>query len=514
MNFLYPSLLWVLLPLGFLLWWSRNRRMDLIHTIILILLLLSLARPIQPHALQEAQIDSREILIALDVSYSMKATDIKPTRYDFAKETIFSFLTQNPSDNVMLIAFTSNPLILSPPTTDHPLIRIALQSLNLEYILTKGTSLKKLFEKIASLNNRPKEVILISDGGEESDIGLKNLLQEHHISLHILALGSTKGTSIQTSSDTLLKDQEGNLVISRINPFLKVLASSRGSSYHEASPSAETTASLLNDALEEIKNQKNLIQKMQSHHKEYYTYPLLLALLLFLLLHTRGLKYLIIILTFLGIHTEASLYDTYHLIHAYKAYEKKDFNRSQVQLEEIEISSLESHLLLAHNYYKQEKYKQALKVYLSIRSSQRESKQYIYYHIANTHAMLQTYDKAKHYYTKALQLGEDADAQYNMHLIALLKDTREASLGIAHPKSQSDSPTKSSTPSSEKEQNKEDTPSSSNTGNGEGSSQEKNKEKAPSKRLSDDNEQEQMHPLSSKVYELINKGYIRETHPW
>jgi len=226
MTLLYPDFLWLCIPLLLLLWKRVNKIQHLIHIIILMLLTLSLARPVQDEALQEARIQAKDIIIALDVSYSMRATDLTPTRYDFAKETIRALLDQNPSDNIMLIAFTTNPLLLSPPTTDHTLIKMALESLNPDFILTKGTSMERLFKKLSSLHLGHKNLILITDGGEETKIAsLSNLLINSDISLTILALGSKKGSTIAHKNGSLLKDKQGNLVISRINPILETLSS-------------------------------------------------------------------------------------------------------------------------------------------------------------------------------------------------------------------------------------------------------------------------------------------------
>ena len=76
MTLLYPSFLWLLLPLVLLLWSSSRKVMHVVHLIILMLIVLSLSRPVQEEALQEASIEAKDIIIALDVSYSMKATDI------------------------------------------------------------------------------------------------------------------------------------------------------------------------------------------------------------------------------------------------------------------------------------------------------------------------------------------------------------------------------------------------------------------------------------------------------
>ena len=510
MTLLYPSFLWLLLPLVLLLWSSSRKLMHVVHLIILMLIVLSLSRPVQEEALQEASIEAKDIIIALDVSYSMKATDISPTRYDFAKETISALLQANPGDNIMLIAFTTNPLLLSPPTTDHALINVALENLNPEFILTKGTSLEKLFKKLSSMKMGHKNLVLMTDGGEEDELEkLTTLVQNADISLTVLALGTTRGTTIQNKDGSLLKDKEDNLVISRVNPLLESLTSSVSGSYFTASSTAQATADNLNDALQDNVNKAQSVQKMQRHYLELYQIPLSLALLLFFMVHTRAVKYLFILFTFFGLQAEAAMLDNYHLNLAYKSYKGTDFNETKTQLKQIKDRSLQSQMLLANTYYKQRAFKKSIQVYKSIRSTSPDIKQQLYYNIANAYAMLESYDKAKIYYTKALQLGEDTDAKHNLHLVALLSDQKSADLGIAHPKSQDSSSSKSESQEETKESKSEDEPSSGSGGGGESQTQ---KEQEKSQLISDDSQEQ--HPLGSKVYELINKGYIREKQPW
>lgn len=511
MTLLYPVFLWLLIPLLLILWRARLSFTQRIHLIVLILIVLTLSRPVEEQALQEASIKAKDILIALDVSYSMKASDISPTRYDFAKETISHLLKENPSDNVMLVAFTTNPLLLSPPTTDHRLINIALDSLNPEFILTKGTSLEKLFQLLVKINKGHKNLILITDGGEEKKLEkLSTLIQESDVSLTVLALGTTQGTTIQKSDGTLLKDQEGNLVISRINPMLSALASSVSGTYIEPSSSSIATARAISKAVQSHAKKVENVQKMQRYYLEHYQIPLALAALLFLMLHTRAIKYLFLLFTLLGFQTQASMVDNYTLSLAYKSYQKGDFNTTVMQVKQIKVRSLQSQMTLGNAYYRQGAFKKAIQTYKSIRSTSVPIKQQLYYNIANAYAMQEAYDKAKTYYTKTLQLGKDADALHNLSLIALLHDQENAEIGIAHPKSQSSDSSKSeSQESKEEETRSEDQPSSGSGGGGESQS---TKDPQKSKLLYDEKQEQQ--PLSSKVYELINKGYIHEKQPW
>ena len=206
----------------------------------------------------------------------------------------------------------------------------------------------------------------------------------------------------------------------------------------------------------------------------------------------------------------ASVTDEYHLYQAYKRYKTKEYNRSIEHLKKIDTPSLQSKMALADSYYQIKKYKKAIAIYKSVHSNSVTIKQQLYYNIANAYVKLLDYDHAKGYYAKVLQLGEDEDARYNLSLIALLSSKKEGELGIAQPKSQTASASKSNEQSDKETKNQEEKPSGGSGGDGK-SSKTKNKKKGE-KLMS--NHKEEKHPLSSKVYELINEGYIYEKQPW
>lgn len=509
MTVLNPSFLFLLLPLGLFIWKSPKVLQIKIHSIILVFVIIALSRPVYKQSIEEMPIEAKELIIALDVSYSMNATDLQPTRYDFAKETIKALLKANPSDNVMLMAFTSNPLLLSPPTTDHRLISIALESLNPKFILTKGTSLKKLFQKLSELDLDNKNILLITDGGEEKDIQvLSSLILETKAHLNILALGSISGTSIAKEDGSLLKDKEGNLLISRINPRLKDLASSVLGTYSIASNTPQATAQELSNILQKQAQIDQEIHKEQRHYKELYYFPLLLALVLFFMLHTRFIKYLSIVFLLLNIPLEASFLDMYHLSLAYNSYKNQAYKNSIKEVKKIDEHSLQSQILLANSYYKLQEYKKAIKIYKSIYSTSIHIKQELFYNLGNSYAMEGKYTKAKTAYVKALQLGEDNDSLSNLRYIIFLEDKHSPSLGMPKPKSQNSASSKS------ENQDKKESKDENNPSSGSGTGGEKQKQKKKQKQKLQEDHSKSPHPLSSKVYELINKGYIYEKEPW
>ena len=516
MTLLYPAWLWLLLPLA-LLWYYRPGKLpDTVHIVILSLILLALARPVAKQKPVESEIEAREFIIALDVSYSMRAKDIEPSRYDYAKAAINHLLQSNQTDSIMLIAFTTNPLLLSPPTTDHTLISIALESLDPDNILTHGTSLKRLFEKIGELPTEEKNLILITDGGEENDLGeLERIIRDSDIRLTILALGTSAGTTIKKEDGSLLKDSEGNLVVSRINPLLKKLAHTSGGDYIQAPSTPEAASEALMESLAKQKLQSNTINKMQNSALELYRIPLLLALILFVMLHTRAVKYLLLISVLWGSQLNASILDGYHLRQAYGQFRSGDYNRTAQTLKRIETPSLQRRLLKANTLYKEERYKKALLTYQSIRSRSPRIKQMLYYNIANCYAKMKSYKKAAQYYSKALQLGEDADALYNLKLVILRRDEEENRLAFARPNSQNSSPSSAAEAKEKSEEgsNKSEENSGGGSGGG-GESKTQNKKRKNEKITLIQSESEEKQPLGSKVYDLINKGYIHEKEPW
>lgn len=503
-------MLWFLVPLIILYYYRPKELQDSLHIIIMALIVIALSRPMLYQGSEEREIDAKDIIIAVDVSYSMRAKDIKPDRYTYAKETIDALLSSNPTDNITLIAFTTNPLLLSPATTDHALISIALKSLKIENILTKGTSLKRLLQKVATLPIEEKNLILMTDGGEEHDVTLlRDIIEHSSISLTLLALGTTEGTTLPNRDGSMLQDDQGDLVVSRINPMLEQLVFEVSGTYIKASATPKESARELQEALDSASQRSKKVHKMRQSYRELYQWFLFVAFVLFLMLHTRAVKYIVLFAALLGTDASASLWDTLHLKRAYSHYQAQEYNATKEEIQKIENPSLESQIALASSYYKMQNYHKALALYKSIRSRVSDTKQILFYNIGNCYAKLEQYDKAKRYYIKSLQLGSDRDAHRNLEIVAHLKSKDLSKMSMAKPQAEEGSQAQADTT-----QDQEDQQSAGGGGGGaDQKSTQKKKEKIKKKIILEQSDQPQQ-PLSSKVYEMINKGYIHEKQPW
>ncbi|MEA2029837.1 MAG: VWA domain-containing protein [Campylobacterota bacterium] len=506
MSFVYPWVLFFLLPLIAYIYKNKIalRAKTNFKWTILLLLLIALARPTLSYKpTQEAQALS-SVVMAMDISYSMRANDIAPNRFEATKQSIKAFLSINEHDRIALIGFTTNALMLSPLTQDHKLITIAMDSLNPKHIITKGTNLKKLIQKVAKFPKEVKVVVIFSDGGDEPlDSQTITLAQEHNIKVIAVAMATAKGSSIKVE-DGLLKDNQGNIVISRLNPSFKTLAVATGGEFIPFSNPA-SVASEINEYIENLNEAKVIAtQSIKSYYDLYY---ILVLIAMALLLHAYTSIYLKIIalLALLGINLNAGVVDNYYLSKANGYFESGEYNQSLQTLTKIDESSMQSRMIEANSYYRLGAYKRALSLYRSIKTTNPSIKHQLYHNLGNCEAKLKYYDKAKNYYIKALQLHDNNETRHNLEVVIHLKSKYNAKMGATNPQG---GMSKSSGDKEESDEKKGD--EESNEKSSGGGDSKSDKVKLDSKTTPSANTK----PISSKAYELINKGYIYEKEPW
>ena len=507
MSFAYPFVFWLAVPLALFVWLYRPRRIrTLADATVALLLVGALANPTLPQAPQTQTLEAREILFALDISRSMKARDLPPNRYRFAKATMKAFLAHDTTDSIGLVAFTTNPLLLAPPTTDHRLVALALDALEPDNILTRGTSLMRLFDFLGTLEGKERIVVLITDGGEERDTAALAQRLPADTRLVILPTATAAGAPVPQSKRTMLKDKRGNLVISRRNPALAELASHTGAAWVEPESTPEATAEALHDALSAFAA-RPLSHETRSGASLAWLL-LLPAALLFFVAHTRFVRYLIALAALAHLPLEASWLDTLQLKQAYNAYYRGDINASVAALRRVDTPSLQRAYLQAALQYRRGAYNKAARAFLAIRTASPRLKQRLLYNAATAYAKAGRYETAKRLYAKALQLGDDADTRHNLAAIALLR-AAQAPEGRTKPGGAQSGASGGDAEATKTTRQRSDTSASQSGGGGNG----RTKASVALSRKPDPDTSRPM-PLSSKVYDLINKGYIRETRPW
>jgi len=481
----------------------KNLKKQKLFPLVLIFLILSAARPVK---LQKLQIKESEntIFLAIDVSRSMMAEDLKPNRFEYAKKVTENLL--NDKYRYSLIAFTSNPLLLSPPTNDTYMIKASLEALNPKFIISRSTDIKKTLEFITKFKEKEKTVVLLSDGGDIKDTkDIISVCKKGNIKLFISGIASKEGSLIKTDEGYL--KNRGKLVVSRLNPKLKEIAKScNGEFFYNKNP--------LNDAKRLLKKIrfKNKHQKLKQKtgYKEYYYIFLISAMVLFIYINTTFFnKILKFLIPFLFIFkSQASILDEYYIQKGYSSYKKRDFEKAIHYLSKS-APFLEQKTALANSYFHANKYKKAFMLYRTIKTKDFTIKSFLYERMGDCMNHLKEYERAKKYYVQSLELKKSQRVMDKLSKTVFLKKEKK-SLPFGERKSKKISRNKRDLSKKGKKKGGSNMNATDFSSSG-GGDDKKGKKQNITVKIK---KRKKNYKLSSKVYEMINKGYINEKNPW
>jgi len=514
MSFLYPQA-FILFALALLLFRTNSSKKLNYYFLLLSasFVIIAIARPVLPQHAQKLSRFSTDIVLAIDLSYSMNAEDENPSRFEEAKRRIKQILKNLPNDRFAVVGFTSQALILSPLSSDHELLLRLFDSLKRDNIITRSTNIMNVLQITTKLSSQnPRQLIIFTDGGEqkawEKEIEFAN---KNDIKVHISTLGTKSGSMLFENGDTI-KDENGNIVISRLNSSIEELSSATDGSYSQGNDISSLIGALA-DGVKKIRSDFYGV----SGNKELYHIPLSIALILFMLGSTNlSSRFLVLILiifpTFKG---QADMLDFWYIYKAKDSYEKKEFFQSAENFKKLGDKNWQALLNVANAQYRAGEYNQALKTLERIKTTDISLKSELYCNMANAMLRLKKPRKAENLYFKSLVLKDNKKCEENYWHAHFSSKTYEMSTGEQKSKPSSLAEEASTTTKGSKKEKKakgKDKQKSKNgkSGSGSGKSSKKTKEKKASKiKLSS-----KPSPISSKQYELINKKSINEKNPW
>src|SRR5688572_10139899 len=139
-------------------------------------LVFALARPQLGSKLEEVKREGVDVVIALDVSNSMNAEDIRPNRLERSKQAIYRLIDKLQGDRVGLVVFAGQAYVQLPVTTDYGAAKLFLSTINTGIIPTQGTAIGSAIDKaVGSLGDsvtHNSAVIVITDGENHEDDAL------------------------------------------------------------------------------------------------------------------------------------------------------------------------------------------------------------------------------------------------------------------------------------------------------------------------------------------------------
>jgi Ca-activated chloride channel homolog len=222
------------------------------------LFLIALLGPSFGGSKKEVKSVGKDIVFCVDLSKSMDAFDVQPTRLEKIKYEMKKIVEAFNSDRIGVVIFSSEAFMQCPLTYDQNALNLFIESMSSSLVPASGTdfgpplrmALKKLEEKSDGSPNETKSkvIILISDGedfGEETDDVTKDI-QDRDIKLFTLGVGTEKGGNIY-ANNRLKIDRQGNTVVTKLNPKeLRKLASDTDGEYFEINESRNDVSRLIN----------------------------------------------------------------------------------------------------------------------------------------------------------------------------------------------------------------------------------------------------------------------------
>jgi len=260
-----------------------------IRTIYFVLFIVALLGPSFGDTSREVKAIGKDIMVCVDLSESMNAQDIQPTRLEKVKFELKNLVAAFNSDRIGLIIFSSESFMQCPLTYDQGALNLFIETLGTNLVPNAGTDfgppIKMALEKLSSeestsAEQKSKVIILISDGEDFGDntTGQVSSLEEAGIKLFTLGVGTQSGSKIRTNYG-FKTDRDGREVISKLNARdLKSLAIKTGGKYFEINDNSNDIERLIN-SINSIEGELKDARVVDVSANKYY-YFIALALVL------------------------------------------------------------------------------------------------------------------------------------------------------------------------------------------------------------------------------------------
>ncbi len=381
----------------------------------------------------------RDVMFVLDVSKSMNAQDVKPSRMDASKLLVNKLIKRASHDRLGLTVFAGNSTVLTPLSSDYLTLQEELQKVRPGMEAVQGTNIASALEMTQrSFKNNPnqnKAIVLITDG-EDHEKGVQkqvNELKSEGVQIFTIGVGSKKGSSfvdVQTGKNQV--DREGKEVVSKMNPeVIEEIAKQAGGDFTILRSVNQASSDLVDDLSKLGSNTYSESNFQQS--RSYYLIFIFLGFLCLLLetLLSHGLiRYhkvvAAVVLTFVSQGVQAQTEKKMDrkvqkkIYKGNKEVEGKNFETADKLYSEVLEKQPDNPIAnynLATSKYLQKSAPDARANYTkSLQNTQDPAKKSkVHYNIGNTYMLEKNWDGAIEAYKQSLMLNpQDENARYNL----------------------------------------------------------------------------------------------------
>lgn len=257
-----------------------------LRMIAIALVIIILARPQSTNSWQNSSTEGIDIMMAIDISSSMLAQDLRPNRLEAAKNVAAAFINGRPNDNIGLVVFSAESFTQCPLTTDHAILLNLfkdIQSGMIEDGTAIGLGLANAVSRIKDSQARSKVIILLTDGsnnrGEIAPVTAAEIAKTFGIRVYTIGVG-TKGAApypFRLPGGTV---QTQMIPVDIDEPTLKQIATTTGGQYFRATDNASLKE--IYSEIDQMEKTKINVREYSKKQEEYKNIALLLLALLLL----------------------------------------------------------------------------------------------------------------------------------------------------------------------------------------------------------------------------------------
>lgn len=312
---LYFYLLWCLVPLIFFMVWGMRKKQQLtlkfcgnpllsklVHpgvekrhrskTIFVVLaiffLIFALTRPRWGYEWENLHQRGVDVIVALDVSSSMLAEDIKPNRLERAKRKISDLLDMMEGDRIGLVAFAGTSFVQCPLTLDYGAARLFLSAIDTQLIPLQGTALgnaiKTSVKAFRSQEKKSKALILITDGEDQTGKALSaaKSASDQGVKIYTIGIGGEIGAPLPNPSNAggFRKNLQGEVILSKLDETtLQQIALETGGSYVRSVTGDIDLNTIYKDQIKKNIEKKELKSERRKIWQERFQWFIFIALI-------------------------------------------------------------------------------------------------------------------------------------------------------------------------------------------------------------------------------------------
>jgi tetratricopeptide (TPR) repeat protein len=245
---------------------------------------------VTPNGSQKIKRKGTDMMIALDVSKSMWAQDIQPSRLERAKQVISKIIDNSPDDRIGLVIFAGRAYLQMPLTVDHEAAKMYLAAASPDDVPTQGTVIADALRMCeAAFNPKDKtfkSVLLLSDGEDHDNDAIKvtKELAKEGIMVNTIGIGSPQGAPIMDPETGQYKrDDKGQTVISKLNEKELSDIAKAGDGIYQLYTNTDAVASNIKNQLANIGKETTTSDSLYMSFKPYFQYFLGAAFILLLI---------------------------------------------------------------------------------------------------------------------------------------------------------------------------------------------------------------------------------------